>query len=80
MVAITDGRHQLLQNLGSLRFHQRASGDPGEKIIAGRTELGDQMEVVVVLVDFEEVENVGMSGEEVEDFGFLLETLTVGGI
>lgn len=38
------------------------------------------MEVVVVLVDFEEVENVGMSGEEVEDFGFLLETLTVGGI
>lgn len=38
------------------------------------------MEVAVVLVDFEEVENVGVSGEEVEDFGLLIETLTIGGV
>lgn len=41
------------------------------------TEIGDEVEVIVVLVDAVEAKNVGTTGQKVEDFGFYVEAEAV---
>lgn len=48
--------------------------------VAGVAEVGDDVEGGFVFVDFVKLENVGMAGQEVEDFGLFFEAFEVGGV
>ncbi|KAK2970407.1 hypothetical protein RJ640_016261 [Escallonia rubra] len=78
-VAVTDRAHQRAQDPRRLGLGQGALGDAVVQI--GRVaEVGDEEEGVVVLVYVEEVDDVGMAGEEVEELGLDVEASPVGGV
>lgn len=79
-VAVRDGRDELLKDrrrvgLGELP----AGGETGVEV--GRVaEVGDDVEVVLVLVHLVDLEDVGVAAEEGEDLGLLVEAVAVGGV
>nr|GMC96063.1 DGCR13 [Ipomoea batatas] len=71
-VATPDGRHELPENDGGGRLRQRAPRRDPLVEVAAAAEVGDDVEVTVALVHFEEVKDVWAPGEELEDLGLFV--------